>query len=153
MNPKLQVIVLCCSSGSKSAFRGMFCSLCLWLLPPPLHYYICSTPSLSPSIFPFFSSPSTNIYFLLLHLLWHSWPEMREVIMKRKRRKRRAAQQRMKVQNSTSLAMEWQLMRRRTRTAASDACLHQRTSIGQRLYTDSCWVWSVELRMWETERC
>lgn len=60
--------------------------------------------------------------------------------MKRKRRKT-AAQQRMNLRSSTSLAMDWQLMRRRIRMAALDACLHQRPFAGPRLCTDSCPVW------------
>ncbi len=65
---------------------------------------------------------------------------MREVKMKRKRTKR-AAWQRTKVRNTTSLAMDWPLMRNWTRMDALDTCPHQKPSTSQILCADSCSVW------------
>lgn len=89
-----------------------------------------------PSIFPSFPYFFSNLH--LSFLFSHSWPETRGVIMKRRKR---AAQQRKKLRNSTSSARDQQLMSGRRRMAALDACLPQRTSAGQRLCTDSCFVW------------
>lgn len=139
------------SSGSKSAFRWMLCSRCLWLLALPAARYLLNTHSLffHIQICFFFSSTST----VFLSFLCHSWREMREVTMKRKRRRRMGPQRRKtKVRNSTRLEMDWQLMRRRTRMAALDACLHQRTSAGQRQSADSCSVWVSIMKMWLIEQ-